>query len=267
MPCLGRPLPFRPRPGCPAPGAARLRGPPAAGLLGASLRRGRRRELLADRAVNLFGAGLSWLGLYSLIRMSLAAGDPVSRTAGYLMFGIGFVSMTNLSAIYHLMCWDWRRAEELYSLDKVGINLMIIGAYTPVCLQANTPWILAFVYILGCAGLFMEAYALCGRQPLAAAASLKGGSANWTLAEKLNLLRYLLMGWAIVFAAPVICRSFPTPPLLVAAVGGFIYTSGVVFLVLDRIEFHLAIWHSFVLIASLCFYMLNVMLVGLSATI
>ncbi|CAK0843399.1 unnamed protein product, partial [Prorocentrum cordatum] len=69
-----------------------------------------RRELLADRVVNFSGAGLSWLGLFSLVIMSTVAGDSLSKTAGYLVFGVGLVAMLNLSAFYHLLCWDWGRA-------------------------------------------------------------------------------------------------------------------------------------------------------------
>jgi hemolysin III len=217
-----------------------------------------RRELLADRVVNFLGAGLSWLGVCSLVIMSMAAGDPLSKTAGYLAFGVGLVAMLNLSAFYHLLCWDWGRAEALFSLDKIGINSMIMGAYTPVCLQVDAHWTLAFVYVLGCIGLVAQVPHLCGLR-------CKEGedSSTWTWGAKLDLVRYVIMGWAVVAIAPVVYRSLPMLAVLTCILGGVIYTTGIVFFVSERLEFHLAIWHGFVLIASLCFYLVNaIFLVG-----
>jgi hemolysin III len=217
-----------------------------------------RRELLADRVVNFSGAGLSWLGMCSLVIMSMAAGDPLSKTAGYLVFGIGLVTMLNLSAFYHLLCWDWARAEALFSLDKIGINSMIMGAYTPVCLQIDAQRTLAFVYVLGCIGLFAEVPALCGLRCKEGAAS-----ATWTWGAKLDVVRYVIMGWAVVAVAPVIYTSFPILAVFTSILGGVVYTTGIVFFVSDQLEFHLAIWHGFVLFASLCFYLVNaIFLVG-----
>lgn len=216
-----------------------------------------RRELLADRVVNFLGAGLSWPGLCSLVIMSTTAGDPLSETAGYLAFGVGLVAMLNLSAFYHLLSWDWGQAEVLYSLDKIGINSMIVGAYAPMCLQIDAWWTLAFVCVLGCIGVCAELVSLCGWR------CREGASAAWSWADKLDIVRYLVMGWAVFAVAPTIYRLFPMPAVFGSILGGVIYSSGIVFFVLDRLEFHLAIWHGFVFLASLCFYLVNaIYLVG-----
>jgi hemolysin III len=201
--------------------------------------------------VNFGGAGLSWFGLCLIAIMSASAGDSATQQIGYIVHGLGLVGMLNASALYHYFCWDWSYAEFLYCFDKIGINLMIVGCYTPVCLQCSAFRILAFVCSLGAMGLSTEVAHLCGYKCAA------NSSSSWSLVEIFNLVRYVLMGWAIVFVAPVVIKAFPPPALYLALTGGLLYTVGIVFFVQGSLEFHLAIWHSFVLCASVCFYVLN----------
>ena len=42
--------------------------------------------------------------------------------------------------------------------------------------------------------------------------------------------------------------------LILAVTGGLLYTIGVGFFLAERLRFHNAIWHGFVLVASLTFY-------------
>merc|ERR1719321_1912372 len=63
---------------------------------------------------------------------------------------------------------------------------------------------------------------------------------------------------------PTMSKDLPPVAIQTMTAGGIIYTSGVYFFVTNKIEFHLAIWHSFVLFASTCFYLANLfVLVGL----
>ena len=57
-----------------------------------------------------------------------------------------------------------------------------------------------------------------------------------------------------------VCALFVVHP-------GILYTVGVVVFVPGDWEFHLAIWHAFVVVASGCFYLINLLaLVGVQAT-
>mmetsp|Transcript_30181 Transcript_30181/g.70204 ORF Transcript_30181/g.70204 Transcript_30181/m.70204 type:complete len:261 (+) Transcript_30181:52-834(+) len=214
-----------------------------------------RRELLADRCVNFAGAGLAWLGAGALSTASWMAGDPALKQLGFLAHGLGLVSMLNCSAVYHYGCWDWSQAARLYALDHIGISSMIMGCYAPVMLHCRAFRVLAFVWALGGLGLLTEV-----RKLVAGGA---GAAGKWTLSDWLNLVRYLLMGWALLPVLPATMHSFSAPALRTMLAGGLLYTGGLGFLLVSPMEFHLAVWHSAVLAASCCFYSVNLLeLVG-----
>ena len=58
----------------------------------------------------------------------------------------------------------------------------------------------------------------------------------------------LPLGPALFASNPSLC--------FMALLGGLMYTGGIIFFVRGNMEFHLAIWHGFVLLASVCFYLL-----------
>ena len=62
------------------------------------------------------------------------------------------------------------------------------------------------------------------------------------------------MGWAGVVLGSDILAALPDRVVVLMAVGGGLYTIGVVFFLWDGLPFHNTIWHVFVLAASLCFY-------------
>merc|ERR1712154_578667 len=132
---------------------------------------------------------------------SYAAADPVMIQIGFLFHGIGLITMLNCSALYHYMCWDWKLAERLFSLDHIGISAMIMGCYAPVMLACESYKTLLFVWILGTIGLAAEISKLlcCFRTQAIDDADneIQNRTGEWTMIDCLNLVRYLLMGWAV----------------------------------------------------------------------
>lgn len=223
-----------------------------------------KRELLADRIVNITGAVLSWLLALWLSLTSYAAQDSVVKQIGFLVHGVGLVTMFNCSAVYHFMCWDSKLAERLYSLDNIGIGAMIMGCYAPVMLACEAYKVLMFVWILGGVGMVSEFWKLRCRAEDAenANSGANNRTGQWTMLDWMHLARYLLMGWAVLPVLGDIAQQFPLPAVFVEVLGGLLYTGGVFFLIYGM-EFHMAIWHSFVLVASLSFYTVNLaVLVG-----
>lgn len=221
-----------------------------------------RRELMADRTVNFTGAALSWLLALWLSYSSYAARDSVVKQIGFLAHGIGLITMLNCSAFYHLLCWDWKRAERLFSLDHIGISAMIMGCYAPVMLACGAYKILLFVWILGSVGVLMECWKLfclsAARADDSASSETENRTGQWTMLDWLNLARYLLMGWAVLPVLGSLAQILPSSALFLEVGGGLLYTGGVFFFIRET-EFHLAIWHSLVLVASLCFYSVNLL--------
>lgn len=225
-------------------------------------RRYSRRELLADRIINFVGAGLSWVGAPLLGFFSWYAGDDRMKQLGFWAHGVGLVTMLTCSALYHYWCWDWRFSRQLLSLDHVGISAMIMGTYTPPMIYCLCYRVLALVYVLGVGGLLMEAHQFVKRRKDEQVNS--ENSRNWGCVDVVHVIRYLVMGWSVALVIPSM-RALPTMALFLMIAGGVIYTAGVVIFIKENIEFHLAIWHGMVLIASSCFYISNLLsLVGAS---
>lgn len=173
--------------------------------------------------------------------------------------GIGMITMLSCSAYYHYHSWNWKRVRSLYSLDHIGISAMIMGSYAPLMIQCGCYKILAFVWILGAIGLSTEIYRLL---QTVEENELCGRVGQWTPMDWANLVRYLLMGWAILPALPSVMGAFPNLALGLIVAGGLLYTGGIPFLIASGLEFHTAIWHSFVLVASICFYLPNVLVLA-----
>ena len=62
------------------------------------------------------------------------------------------------------------------------------------------------------------------------------------------------MGWGGVIAGGALLAALPVPVVVLMAVGGGLYTLGVVFYLWERLPFHNTIWHIFVLAASAVFF-------------
>lgn len=215
------------------------------------------RELLADRIVNFGGAALSWVGAPAIAYASWSAGDSLEKQAGLWAFGFGLVVLMTCSAFFHLLAWRWNISQQLLSLDHIGISSMIMGCYIPVMQQVGALRTLAVVLALGVLGWIMEAVKVFGLR------SQLGGKSGFS-AGRLHVVRYLCMGWACLLVLGDMRQDLPTGLVVLIFGGGLCYSAGVVFFVRHSLEFHQAIWHAAVVLASACFYFGNFLfLVGL----
>lgn len=219
-----------------------------------------RGELLADRSINFLGAGLSWLACLLLGYSSWAADDSPMKQGFFWLHGIGLIIMLNCSALYHYWAWDWSNSNKLLSLDHIGISAMITGCYAPVMAQCGCYYVFAFVCLLGVAVVPMELLRL---SQVSQNASSDEPTKNWSCVDIMHIVRYLIMGWSCIIVGPSLLRALPSAALSAMVAGGVVYTSGVFFFVSHGIKYHLAIWHGFVVLASACFYLANLLvLVG-----
>ena len=68
------------------------------------------------------------------------------------------------------------------------------------------------------------------------------------------LALYLGMGWAGVALGWPILEALPQAALVLMALGGLVYTAGVIFYLWEALPFHYTIWHVFVLVATALFF-------------
>jgi hemolysin III len=72
--------------------------------------------------------------------------------------------------------------------------------------------------------------------------------------EKLSLAIYLGMGWCVIVAIKPLLRTLEPGGLILMLAGGLAYSGGVAFYVWEKLRYHHAIWHGFVLTGSVLQY-------------
>lgn len=189
---------------------------------------------------HLVGAVLAVAGLGALLTVSIQSRDAAVITS-FSIFGATLVLLYTMSTLYHSL-----RPHKLKSifrkLDHITIYLLIAGTYTPymvVSLGDEVGYrMLAIVWGLAIAGLLLD-------------------TLNPNRIEILQLLIYLFMGWICVFEFSALRASLPKPGLIWLTIGGIAYTAGIIFYVLDDMQFlkhgH-GIWHIFVLAGSIAHF-------------
>lgn len=210
-------------------------------------------ERVSDAVVHVMGLMLVLMAVPVLIVLTaLYRGDAASVT-GVSIYGAALIAMILCSALYNIgetSGWGTAREWLLRRLDHSAIYLKIAGTYTPfTLLSGHGVALTAGVWAAAIAGIVLKVISP-ERFKFAA------------------LALYLGMGWAGVIAGGSMFAALPISVLVLMAVGGSLYTLGVVFYLWRKLPFHYTIWHVFVLAASLVFYaaVLVFVLIGSAVT-
>lgn len=156
----------------------------------------------------------------------------------FLVYGIGVTTMYLASTLYHSATNPVRR-KRLNVFDHSAIFLTIAGSYTPITLLTMPPaWgtpILVTVWLIAITGITLKFFFI-GRY------------------SKLSTSMYVLMGWVIVIAIKPLINSMATAGLVWLLAGGLAYTAGALLYQLKTLKYNHAVFHFFVLIGSMCHY-------------
>lgn len=191
------------------------------------------------------GALLAVAGGTLLIASSASQQDPY-KLASSIVYGLSLAMLYLMSTLYHSIASPRTKAV-LRVFDHCSIFLLIAGTYTPftlVTLRQAGGWGL-FGAIWGTAAVGIALNAISLRR-----------------FEKLSLLCYVVMGWAVVFQAGTLLSALSPGGLALLVAGGICYTGGILFYVLRRPYMH-GIWHLFVLAGSVCHFFCVAMVIGL----
>ena len=164
--------------------------------------------------------------------------DSALPTLSLTLYGCGLLAMLTFSALYNTSGRPARRVL-LRRFDHAAIFVMIAGSYTPF----------ALLKIGGLLG-----WSLLGFVWLAAATGAVVKLVSPRLMEGRTVISCLLLGWTVVVAFGPLAAALPGWTLVLLAVGGGLYSVGVVFYLWGRLAFHKAIWHGFVLAGASCHY-------------
>ena len=161
-----------------------------------------------------------------------------------LVYGSSLVLLYTFSSIYHGLRHE--KAKRVFNiLDHCGIYLLIAGTYTPVLLISiggTTGWIFFGVqWGMALAGVILKIF-YTGKYNL------------------ISTLMYAFMGWIIVFKIGLIKAILPEPAFWLLVSGGFAYTLGIIFYIIDyRMKLAHFIWHLFVMAGSILHFIMMTM--------
>jgi hemolysin III len=188
-----------------------------------------RNETRMDVVIHVAGILFAING--SLWLIANVTGLPVVISVS--VYCAGLLSMIVASAAYHL-CPDGSAKDMLRRLDHAAIYIMIAATYTPFAANrlgyGTGAWLLAAVWLCATAGVILKL--VFPRR-----------------FERQSAIFYLAMGWMIVAVAKPLSASVAAADLWLLFAGGMVYSAGVAFHLIERIPYHKAIWHWFVLIA------------------
>jgi hemolysin III len=157
------------------------------------------------------------------------------------VYGTTMVLLYLFSTLYHALNRPKTKAVLNY-FDHASIYLLIAGSYTPFCLGAIRHFSPAWAWsIFG----IEWGFAILG-------IAFQCFFINRFVA--LSNLTYLVMGWVVLAAVYPLWKAMGAMPVFWIAVGGVLYSLGVVFYVMKRTKWMHFVWHLFVLAGTLVQY-------------
>jgi len=187
---------------------------------------------------HLVGAALALAGMVVLVVFASQQGDPW-KIVSFSIYGTSLFLLYTLSTLYHSLRG---RAKDIFrKLDHVAIYLLIAGSYTPltlVTLRGTWGWSLfGIIWSLAIVGIVVDSLHRQGSRTV-------------------QMVIYLLMGWLILVALYPLVEALPAGGLALLALGGGLYTGGIIFYVIDdRMKHAHGIWHLFVLAGSISHFL------------
>ena len=201
-----------------------------------------RAQTRGEEIANSISHGVSLLAavvaMPILIVVSAQQGTAIN-IVGATVFAASMLLLYAASTLYHAIAHPGAK-RVFRKLDHGAIYLLIAGTYTPFTLGAlGGPWgwtLFGLVWGLAGIGVALKAFDRM-THPIA------------------STVLYLVMGWLVLIALGPLVERVATGGLVLLAAGGFAYTLGVVFFVLDsRLRYGHFVWHLFVAAGTACHF-------------
>ena len=194
-----------------------------------------RAERLSDAAVHLAGLALAIVAVPVLITMTAMLRGDAMGIAAVSVYGVTLIGMLSASLAYnHVPVPEWN--DRLRRLDLSAIYLKIAGTVTPFALLSGTGS--TFLIAMWTAAIVATATAFLRRRR----------------STVLSVGIGLAMGWAVLIGGGEVIATTSWPVFGLMLAGGVLYSLGTPFLMLEKMRFHNAIWHGFVVAASVVYF-------------
>ena len=182
---------------------------------------------------------LGIVGLILLLIKAVEHNADLLTITSLSIYGSSIIVLFLASTLYHAIPSP-RVKRALKTFDHCAIYLLIAGSYTPFLLVSlRTPLaigLMAVIWVIALIGIIMKV-------------------AFVYRFKKLSLITYLMMGWLSLVVIYQLAMNVQLGGLTLLAVGGVIYSLGVIFYVSKRIPYNHAIWHGFVLAGCACHFL------------
>lgn len=184
------------------------------------------------------GAGILLGMIVSIMCLQKTKGHPLSFV-GSLIYGISMIVLYGFSTIYHgLPCGKAKKVFQI--LDHCTIYALIAGTYTPILLSGFLPK-------EPIAGIIL----LCVQWGVAAIAIVLT-AIDLHKYRYFSYFTYIILGWAIIFIAPIALRVLSKTAFLYLLAGGISYTIGaVLFAIGNKLRWFHSVFHIFVVVGSI----------------
>ncbi|WEV54490.1 hemolysin III family protein [Leuconostocaceae bacterium ESL0723] len=172
-------------------------------------------------------------GIFLLVHIAEQDPSPLELTA-ILIYIISISLFLLASTLFHALVFT-RAAKVFQFLDHAGIYLVILGSYTPYTWLFIHGWvgwaIWGMIAAMTVAGLIYDFFWV-GRWP-------------WV-----SVVIYLVMGWMILLAMPILWGSLSHLAFWLLLAGGVVYSLGTIFYLIPKIPMGHVYWHMFVLLGA-----------------
>jgi hemolysin III len=175
----------------------------------------------------------------------LVVARPTAGRIAAGIYGLSLIALFGTSAAYHRFKWTERARARMQRLDHSMIYVLIAGTYVPFgILVLQAPWSIVVLGLVGggaIAGILIQIFA-------------------FHQLRIVSLILYIVLGWAVLLAAPQIVRGLRVSALVPLVVGGLLYTGGAIVLAAKRpnpsprvFGYH-EVFHLSTVIAAVCHY-------------
>ncbi|WP_096189478.1 PAQR family membrane homeostasis protein TrhA [Evansella halocellulosilytica] len=181
------------------------------------------------------------LGVGALVLLIVFASlhGTVGHVISFTIYGVTFLLLYVCSTLLH--SFQKEKVKSVFEiLDHSAIYLFIAGTYTPIMVivvDGTIGWVLlSVVWALAAAGIVFKIFFV-------------------KRFIVLSTLFYIGMGWLVVFVLNPIMTKVALPGVILLITGGVLYTVGTVFYIWRKFRYHHAVWHLFVLAASITHFL------------
>ncbi|VEJ34305.1 hemolysin [Aedoeadaptatus ivorii] len=198
------------------------------------------REERSNALSHWLGALLGAIGL-SVLLFCAIRNRSVAQIVSFSIYGGSFILMYIASASYHSVQAP-RIRKLLRVADHSAIFLFIAGTYMPIAILSLRGGLRVGI---SCAVWGIAVFGVVFKILTAKRLSST---------KNVSLFLYLALGWLALLIVRPIVETVGIQFLLFLLAGGLLYSAGTVFYAKRTLRFHHAIWHLFVLAASVVHY-------------